>query len=79
MINFASLFSQFRSGSNSLISELLEQPDTDLDRLLDEDTFPNEYKSGNNRVMSLYIFLLSSMKYDKMRALVDYVTVVGPA
>ena len=79
MINFASLFSQFRGGSNSLVSELLDQPDTDLDRLLDEDTFATEYKSGNNRVMSLYISVLSSMKYDKMQALVDYVTVVGPA
>ena len=51
MINFASLFSQFRNTSNSAISELLEQPNVDLPKLLDEDSFVNEYKSGNNKLM----------------------------
>ena len=53
MINFASLFNQFRGGSSSPVNDLIEQPETDLDRLLDEDTFVNEYKSGNSKVMSL--------------------------
>lgn len=52
MINFASLFSQFRGGSSSPINDLIDQPDTDLDRLLNEDSFVNEYKSGNSKVMS---------------------------
>lgn len=52
MINFASLFNQFRGGSNSPINDLIEQPDTDLDRLLDEDSFLNEYKSANAKVMA---------------------------
>lgn len=34
MINFASLFNQFRMGNNS-ISDLLEAPSTTVDRLLD--------------------------------------------
>ena len=52
MINFASLFSQFRGGSSSPINDLIDDPDTDLERLLDEDSFTNEYKSGNSKVMS---------------------------
>ena len=56
MINFASLFNQFRGGSSSPINDLIEQPETDLERLLDEDSFVNEYKSGNSKVMSLYPF-----------------------
>ena len=52
MINFATLFNQFRTGTNSPINDLIDQPDTDLDRLLDEDSFVNEYKSGNSKVMS---------------------------
>lgn len=53
MLNFASLFNQFRSQSNSGISDLLEQASTKMVRLLDEDTFTNEYKSGNSRVAEL--------------------------
>lgn len=53
MLNFASLFNQFRSQSNSGINDLLEQPSTKMTRLLDEDTFTNEYKSGNSRVTEL--------------------------
>lgn len=34
MINFASLFNQFRMGNNSL-SDLLDSPTTSIDRLLD--------------------------------------------
>jgi hypothetical protein len=53
MLNFASLFSQFRSQSNSGLSDLLEQPSIKMGRLLDEDSFLNEYKSGNAKVMDL--------------------------
>ena len=53
MINFASLFNTFRNNSNSAVSDLLEQPNTDLPRLLDEDSFVNEYKSGNSKVADL--------------------------
>lgn len=35
MLNFASLFNQFRSQSNSGINELLDQPATKISRLLD--------------------------------------------
>ena len=41
MINFASLFSQFRGSSTSPINDLIDQSDTDIDRLLDEDSFAN--------------------------------------
>lgn len=51
MINFASLFGSFSRGGNSAISELLERPETTLDQLLDIETFPNEYKSGNNKII----------------------------
>ena len=57
MINFASLFSQFRNTSNSAVTDLLEQPNVDLPRLLDEDSFVNEYKSGNAKLIELYFFL----------------------
>ena len=53
MINFASLFSQFRNTSNSAVSDLLDQPNVDLPRLLDEDSFVNEYKSGNSKLADL--------------------------
>lgn len=39
MINFASLFSQFRM-SNS-VGDLIDAPGVTLDRLLDEDSFLN--------------------------------------
>jgi hypothetical protein len=35
MINFASLFNQFRSGSNNAVSEILEQENPTLAKLLD--------------------------------------------
>ena len=35
MINFASLFSQFRNNSGSAIMELVDDPNTNIDRLLD--------------------------------------------
>ena len=42
MINFASLFSQFRGGSaSSSINDLIDTPGTTLDRLLEEDSFVN--------------------------------------
>lgn len=53
MLNFASLFNQFRSQSSSGISELLDQPSTRMGRLLDEDSFMNDYKSGNAKVQEL--------------------------
>ena len=53
MINFASLFNQFRGGASMPLYELLENPGTDIDRLLDEEAFLNEYKSGNTKVMQL--------------------------
>ena len=41
MINFASLFTNFRGGANSAINDLIDQSDITLDRLLDEDSFVN--------------------------------------
>jgi hypothetical protein len=55
MINFASLFNQFRSQSSSGLAEMLEQPSTRMGKLLDEDSFLNEYKSGNSRLLELYL------------------------
>jgi hypothetical protein len=52
MINFASLFNQFRM-SGSSIGDLIDSPNVTLDRLLDEDSFPNEFKSGNSKVQQL--------------------------
>jgi len=51
MINFASLFGTFNRGGNSVINDLLEKRGTTLDQLLDVDTFPNEYKSGNSKIL----------------------------
>ena len=54
MINFASLFTNFRmGGGNSSINELLDAPTTTIDCLLDEDSFVNELKSGNNKITEL--------------------------
>jgi hypothetical protein len=53
MLNFASLFNQYRSQPNGSLSELLDQPSTKIGRLLDEESFVNEYKSGNARVAEL--------------------------
>ena len=42
MINFASLFNQFRmGGGNSSINDLIDTPGTTLDRLLEEESFVN--------------------------------------
>jgi len=41
MLNFATLFNQFRSQSNNGISELLDQSAIKMGRLLDEDSFLN--------------------------------------
>lgn len=51
MINFASLFGSFNRGGNSAINDLLERSDTNLDQLLDIESFSNEYKSGNSRIL----------------------------
>lgn len=51
MINFASLFNQFRM-SNS-VADLIDAPGITLDRLLDEDSFINEFKSGNSKIQQL--------------------------
>ena len=53
MLNFASLFNQFRSQSSNGLSDLLEQSSTTMGRLLEEDSFVNEYKSGNAKVVEL--------------------------
>lgn len=55
MINFASLFNQFRMGGSS-IGDLIDSAGVTLDRLLDEDSFSNEFKSGNSKVQQLYTF-----------------------
>ena len=51
MINFTNLFGGFRGNTASVINDLLDDHNTKLDKLLDEDTFLNEYKSGNTKVM----------------------------
>jgi len=51
MINFASLFNQFRSSSNNAVNDLLEQENVPLSKLIDEDSFINEYKSGNSKLI----------------------------
>ena len=53
MINFASLFNQFRSSNSSGLSDLFDQPSIKMGRVLDEDTFLNEYKSANPRAIEL--------------------------
>lgn len=51
MINFASLFNNFRmGGGNSSINDLINDPSTTMGRLLDEESFVNELKSGNTKV-----------------------------
>ena len=50
MLNFASLFNQYRQQSNSGLNELLDQSDITMGRLLDEDSFQGEYKSNNPKV-----------------------------
>jgi hypothetical protein len=41
MLNFASLFNQFRSQSNNGLNDMLDQPNIRMGRLLDEDSFLN--------------------------------------
>lgn len=48
MLNFASLFNQFRSQSNNGLGDLLEQSNVKMGRLLDEEPFLNEYKTASN-------------------------------
>jgi hypothetical protein len=48
MLNLASLFNQFRSQVGNSMGDLLDQPDITMGKLLDEDAFLNEYKSGSN-------------------------------
>ena len=54
MLNFQSLFSQWKSQNNSGTLELLSQPGISMGRLLDEDSFQGEYKTGNAKMMELY-------------------------
>lgn len=51
MINFASLFNQFRSSVNNVVNDLLDEDNVPLSKLIDEDSFMNEYKSGNNKLI----------------------------
>jgi hypothetical protein len=53
MINFNSLFNQFRSQSNGL-ADLLNNPNTPMSRVLDEDSFQNDYTSGTPKITQLY-------------------------
>jgi hypothetical protein len=50
MINFASLFGGFQRGNNSMVNDILDNPNASLDQLLDIESFSNEYKSGNNKI-----------------------------
>lgn len=50
MINFASLFGGFQRGSNSAVNDILDNPNANLEQLLDIESFSNEYKSGNNKI-----------------------------
>ena len=38
------------NGGNSSINDLIDDPNTNIDRLLDEDSFVNELKSGNSKI-----------------------------
>ena len=53
MLNFQSLFSQWKSQNNSGALDLLSNVDIDMGRLLDEDSFLGEYKSGNSKMVEL--------------------------
>jgi len=48
MLNSASLFNQFRSQVDGSLGELLDQQTIGMGKLLDEDAFLHEYKSGSN-------------------------------
>ena len=53
MMNFASLFNQYRSAANNTINDILNQEEILIEKLLDEDSFLNEYKSGNTKLLEL--------------------------
>lgn len=50
MLNFASLFNQFRPPPNSSIADILSSPNPSLMRLLDDDNFATEFKTATARV-----------------------------
>jgi hypothetical protein len=50
MLNFATLFNQFRPAPNNSLAEILALPNPGLMRLLDDDTFVAEFKSATSRV-----------------------------
>jgi hypothetical protein len=50
-MNFASLFNQYRAAANNAINDILNQGEITLEKLLDEDSFLNEYKSGNTKLL----------------------------
>jgi hypothetical protein len=56
MLNFASLFNQWRTQNNNGVLDLLAQPNIPMGRLLDEDSFQGEYKSGSGKIAELYTF-----------------------
>ena len=39
MLNFASLFNQWRTQNNNGVSDILSQPNINMGRLLDEESF----------------------------------------
>lgn len=54
MLNFASLFNQWRTQNNNGVLDLLTMPNLDMGRLLDEESFQAEYKSGSAKIVELY-------------------------
>lgn len=53
MLNFASLFNQWRGQNNNGIADILAQSDVSMSKLLDEDSFQSDYKSGNPKLTEL--------------------------
>lgn len=60
MMNFSSMFNQWRTQNNSGVTDLLSQPGVTMGRLLDEESFQGEYKSGNAKLTELYQELYSA-------------------
>ena len=56
MLNFASLFNQWRTQNNNGVMDILSQPNVTMGRLLDEESFQGEYKSGSPKIVELYPF-----------------------
>ena len=54
MLNFASLFNQWRTQNNNGVLDLLSQSNISMGRLLDEESFQGEYKSGSAKIAELY-------------------------